>query len=323
MLRWVIPLLALVTVGCAAPPRGAPPSEGGGSSPDPGLSTGSAAPIDGDLAGIEGLQAYGAARPDEFGGLYIDPPGGTSVVMLFTEHLDEHAAAVARIHPGTRTRGAEHTERDLVHLLESLDFEALAADGIEMVSASVDVIRNRVTVEVKSNDPTVELRLEAAHAGMLDVTTFPVPGPWSNADSGDGWRLLAAGEASHAEAYTVRAATDEDSWAELWTGSGLDVAVPEIDLGREVAVSFGHGIGSSCPELRLDGVTIDAGVVFSRTSDPLAPRGCTGDLAGTAVFVVAVERAALPDDVFTLQLAERSVTCDDCGFAERIEVELP
>ena len=67
-------------------------------------------------------------------------------------------------------------------------------------------------------------------------------------------------------------------------------------------MSFGHGIGSSCPELRLDGVAIEGGVVFSQTSDPLVPRGCTADLAATAVFVVAVERSALPDDGFTLRL---------------------
>ena len=39
--------------------------------------------------------------------------------------------------------------------------------------------------------------------------------------------------------------------------------------------------------------------------------------------VVAVERAALPVDGFTLQLAETAVTCGaECGSTEQIEVQL-
>lgn len=39
------------------------------------------------------------------------------------------------------------------------------------------------------------------------------------------------------------------------------------------------------------------------------------------MFVVAVERDALPDDGFTLRLAERTITGG--GFQEELEVELP
>src|SRR5688500_17678578 len=155
---------------------------------------------DGLGAGIEGLQAYGAAHADQFGGLYIDPPGGSHVVMLFTDGLDLHAPAVEAIKPGTTLRQVEHTEAELVALIESFDFESLKADGIEMVSGSVDVIGNRVTLEAKSNDPTAELRLELAHGGLLDVTIFPVPGAWQNVAEGDGWRLIADGEAAGTEA---------------------------------------------------------------------------------------------------------------------------
>lgn len=141
--------------------------------------------------------------------------------------------------------------------------------------------------------------------------------------AGDGWRLIATGEADAGEAYTVRAATDADGYAALWAELALVGPAPQIDLGSEVIVSFGHGIGSSCREMRLDCVVITGGVVFSATSDPLAPRGCTADLAGVAVFVVVLERSALPEPGFTLQLAEGSRTCPDCGFIEQIEVELP
>lgn len=270
--------------------------------------------------GIEGLQAYGRDHPGEFGGLYIDPPGGQHVVILFTANLAQHALAVEAIQPGTTLRQVAHTERELTEVLEGIDFEALAAQGIEMVSAGLDTIGNRVTLDAKSNDPTAELRLEAAHGGLLDVTIFPIPGEWRNAADGDGWRLLVAGE-SVSEAYVVRAATDADAYAALWDAIGLAGDAPAVDLASEVVVSFGHGIGSSCRELRLDDVRIDEGMVFSVTSDPLEPRACTSDLAGAAVFLVAVDRGAAPGG-FTLWLNEYAASRGG-DFSAPVEVAFP
>ena len=283
--------------------------------PDPVVGDGPAEPLP-ERGTIEDLQAYGADHADQFGGLYIDPPGGTSVVMLFTAEVEGHQAAVNAIVPGTRVRQVEHSEAALIALVESLDFEALQAEGIEMLSASVDIIDNRVDLELKSNDPTVELRMELAHGGLLDVTVHPLPGAWANVESGDGWRLLASGEASGTEAYVVRAATDSEAWDDMWAAIGLEGAAPAVDFADEVIVSFGHGIGSSCPEMRLDGVAIQDGVVFSETSDPLSPRACTADLAGAAMFLVVIERASLPADGFTLRLRP-----DDIG--DPIDVPLP
>lgn len=317
MQRSLLVILGLLLGGCGlgagpsatagteqtdAPPATPPPVRIGPDGPEPP-----------DTAA---LQAYGAEHADQFGGMYIDPPGGSSVVMLFTADVERHQSAVTAILPGTRVRQVEHTEGELVALLESFDFQALQAQGIEVIGGSVDVIGNRVELEVKSNDPTVELRLELAHGGLLDVTVFPVPGAWANATEGEGWRLLVAGQAGGQEAYIVRAATNADAWSEMWSTIGLEGAAPAVDLADEVVVSFAHGIGSSCPELRLDGVTIQDGVAFSETSDPLSPRACTSDLAGAIVFVVAVERTALPDDGFTLRLGP-----NDLG--EPIEVSLP
>ena len=266
---------------------------------------------------IDGLIAYGNRHRDAFGGLYLDPPGGSRVVMLFTADLETHRQAVNDILPGTQVRQVRFTEAALVALLESLDFEALEADGMQMVGAGLDTIGNKVTLELKSNDPTVELRLELAHGGMLDVTVFPIPGEWSNATDGDGWRLLVSGRAGGQEAFIVRAATDAATWDEMWATIGLEGDAPGVDFASEVVVSFAHGIGSGCTELRLDGVTIQGGVVFSETSDPLAPRACTADLAAAVVFVVAIARDALPDDGFTLRLAREDVAGDD------LEVQLP
>ena len=277
---------------------------------------------DGVGAGIEGLQAYGAAHVDQFGGLYIDPPGGSHVVMLFTDDLEVHAPAVEAIKPGTTLRQVEHTEAELNAVLESFDFEALKADGVEMVSGGVDVIGNRVTLEAKSNDPTAEVRLELAHGGLLDVTIFPVPGAWANAVEGEGWRLIADGQAAGTEGYVVRAATDDAEYADMWEVIGLGGDAPAVDLASEVVVSFGHGIGSSCPEVRLDDIVIESDVVFSVTSDPLEPRACTADLAGAAMFVVVIERDAVPDG-FTLWLNQQAAEGGNDVFSAPVEVDLP
>ena len=203
--------------------------------------------------------------------------------MLFTANLEMHHEAVNRIVPGTRTRQVTHTEAALTELIESLDFQALQAQGIEMVGASVDIIGNQVDLELKTNDPTVELSLELAHSGMLDVTVYPVPGEWANVESGEGWRLVTVVQAGGNEAYVVRAATDSAGWTEMWDVIAGGGEPPAVDLDAEVVVSFGHGMGSSCPELRLDGVVIGDGVVFSRDlrstlaeSVHRRPRGCRG-----------------------------------------------
>lgn len=269
---------------------------------------------------VAALQAYGSEHADEFGGLYVDDQSQGSFVMLFTGNLDEHAAALAEIWPRVTVREVRHSEAALRELQDQLGRELFGADGIELLSTSVDIMANVVQVALKSDDATLEQRLEAAHPGMLDVSLFPPPGPWANVGEGDGWRLLVAGE-SRTDAYTVRAATDATEWDAMWAEIGLDGDPPPVDFEREVAVSFGHGISSSCPELRLDDVEIDGDTVFSRTSDPIAPRGCNLDLSGGAVFVVALARNALPEGGFTLQLGPDQVTGG--GFSERIDVSLP
>ena len=271
---------------------------------------------------VVALQAYGAEHAHEFGGLYVEDQSRGAFGMFFTDRLEEHAAALAEIWPRVTVRGVRYSEATLMEVLERLDLAGMAGPGLEPMSAGIDTMNNVVTLEVKSDDPTLEMRLELQYGDMLDVTVHPLPGEWANAAEGDGWRLLAAGEASHADAYTVRAATDEAEFVDMWSAVALGGERPVVDFDAEVVVSFGHGIGSSCPELRLDDVSIGDGLVFSVTSDPLEPRGCTADLVGAAVFVVAIERDALPADGFTLQLdRDGGPDCEGCTAA--LNVELP
>lgn len=143
-------------------------------------------------------------------------------------------------------------------------------------------------------------------------------GPWANVVGGPGWRLIGVTRSSGADAYTVRAAGSEAELAQLWEGLGGQGPAPDVDLDAEMVVAFAHGIGSSCPELRLDGVMIAGGEVSSVVSDPLAPRACTDDLVGAVTFIVALDRAALPPGGFTLWLSESAKS-----YTQPLELSLP
>ena len=273
------------------------------------------------------LMAYGRRNHHQYAGAYVDNEGAGPFVLLFTAELERHRAALEAL-PGDHAfdvRGARWTEEELLALLESLVDEFRATQDVQLVSASLDTIGNVVSVDFMTDDPSFGARLEAEHHGMVRVTTHPIPGPWANVEVGAGWRLLAAGQVRGREGYTVRAATSTEEWSDLWNALDTVNQRPEIALDTEIAVSFGHGIGSSCPEVRLDGVVIDreARLVFSETSDPLAPRACTADLAGAAYFVVALARESLPESPFTVRLGrERICGAPDCAPAEEVEVDL-
>lgn len=315
-------LVAAATVGCARLQPGASPLPE--SVPQPSISI-RIGPDGPELpeAALAALTAYGAEHAIEFGGLYVEDQSQGSFVMLFTDRLEEHADALAEIWPRVTVRSVRYSEAELSELQDILARELFGAEGIELLSVSIDIMANVVQVALKSDDPTLEQRLEAAHPGMLDASVFPPPGPWANVDHGDGWRLLAVGDA-RGEAYTVRAAVNASQWEAMWVTLGLEGPRPEVDLESEVVVTFGHGQSQSCPELRLDDVRFGDGVVYSVTSDPLSPRTCNLDLSAAAVFVIALDRAALPPDRFTLQLErDGNPGCaEDCGFTPVLDVEL-
>jgi hypothetical protein len=96
-------------------------------------------------------------------------------------------------------------------------------------------------------------------------------------------------------AFVTRAATSAEEWTELWDELSPGLDRPPVDFGSEIVAVFGVGIGG-CREVRLDDVVIDhAGtLIYTATSDPLAPRGCDSMLSGAAMFVIGLERASLP-----------------------------
>jgi hypothetical protein len=133
----------------------------------------------------------------------------------------------------------------------------------------------------------------------IDPADAPAPGP--QATGGDGWRLLAHAE-GEGPAYRTGIAWDAASYAALWAAAGLQGAPVPVDFETEVAIWFGSVTGSSCPDLRLDGVVVDrerslvhADLVL------LGATACTADIF-PQTYVVALGRARLPRGPFAIQL---------------------
>jgi hypothetical protein len=150
-----------------------------------------------------------------------------------------------------------------------------------------------------------------------------LPIPLENPGTGEGWRLLASGNSrATGRAYQVQVATTDADWQVLWRTFDPVNAPPTVDWASEIAVTFSEGIGSTCPERRLDAVVIDPveRLVYSVTSDPLAHQMCTDDLVGVADFMVALSRASLPQSPFTVRLKSKCI--GPCDGGEEVTVDL-
>ncbi len=84
---------------------------------------------------------------------------------------------------------------------------------------------------------------------------------------------------------------------------GLPDAPPPVDFTDEIVIWFGAVFGSSCPDLRLDDVVVDADRAIVHADIVLAdpPAACTSD-ANPYAFVVALARTRLPRGSFAIQL---------------------
>jgi hypothetical protein len=267
------------------------------------------------------VQVYGTQHADEFAGVYYDREHGGRLVALFTGNLELHQRALDDLLGGpgrVLVLGSELSEATLQRIQDSIvdDHQQLSDRGIELVSGSVDVINNLVQILAKSDDPQAVRILQAyGPPGVVVVDLYPADKPWTQPTEGPGWRLLGAFDTDLP--YTVAIAVDRAQLTAAWDRYALPGDPPAWDPSREVAIILSDGIGSSCPELRLDGVVMDADarLVHGEFSDPFAPRACTLDLAGGKTFVVAVARSHLPPSPFTLRIRAEPIGCEpDCGM---------
>ncbi|HEV2005202.1 MAG TPA: hypothetical protein VGQ85_01190, partial [Candidatus Limnocylindrales bacterium] len=122
---------------------------------------------------VGAIQRYAAAHADEFAGVYLDQEGGGgAVTTMWTGHLEEHAAAIrAMVRPDARIafRAGTFTYRDLRALQDRIgaDWDWMRASGIAPMGLGVNIIANRLEIDVSSANPDAA-GLVASHYAVAD-----------------------------------------------------------------------------------------------------------------------------------------------------------
>lgn len=115
---------------------------------------------------------------------------------------------------------------------------------------------------------------------------------------GETWSLLGSAPVGAIERTEI--ATTAAQYQLLWAGSGLPDDPPPVDLDASVVVWFGATFGGSC-DIVLDDVAVTDGVLHGEYGPASSIDNCTDD-ARPHAFVVAVERASLPEAPFAVQV---------------------
>ena len=115
---------------------------------------------------------YASAFPDESGGVYIDRdehPG--MITSLWTDHLTEHAAALATLLNGRAhlVRQVRYSEAELRALSETFwaDVDWMEAIPARMQSLGFGILENAITMDVSSAEPSAVQQI-ADHYGLGD-----------------------------------------------------------------------------------------------------------------------------------------------------------
>jgi hypothetical protein len=251
------------------------------------------------------LAAWARAHPG-FEELWIDRDHHGWVVLAFSEDADARQAELTVAFPdvGAVVVEVDWTTTELTDLQDRLAADpALREIGI---ATGVSVTKGVVAVEL---GPLTQERLsrlapfvdEPICVSGVDPSTLPPEGEQQQA--GEGWRLLA--DETVGEPYRTGVAADEEGYVRLWAQIGLTGEPPAVDLRTEIVLWFGAVYGSSCPDLRFDGVAVDHDRALVHADIVLlgAPIACTDD-ANPRAFVVAAERSTLPAGPFVVQLGE-------------------
>jgi len=229
-------------------------------------------------------------------------------VVGFTEQVEEARAEAAErfADDGVAVVEVERSLDELLALQEQVHERSALAQGS---SSNVRIGRVEVHVAYLTEDVHAALSEEFAGEPVCvsggDPADAPPEGPQPQA--GDGWRLLAA-EKGAAPPYSTGVATTPEQVQQELGAAGVGTVDTEVDLEQEVLVWFGVPYGSSCDDLRFDGIVIagapDDPRLYADVIDTSGAMACTSDLVGGWAFVVAVDRDVLPNGPFTVQLDE-------------------
>ena len=141
--------------------------------------------------------------------------------------------------------------------------------------------------------------------------------PGTQPTAGTGWRLIS--DPTIQTPGSLLVASSEVGLTEARVLFGADL--PDIDLAREILAIFTYHTSGTCAEMLFLGLDIDRGArrisgvpAFGNDAFPEVPevRACTSD-ARPHSFVVAIDRASLPDLPFTIGLfVPPAPDCERC-----------
>jgi hypothetical protein len=183
----------------------------------------------------------------------------------------------------------------------------LQPQGMRGFATGIYPQKGVVSAEIGFLKPVWVAAINSRFAGQpvcidgADPALAPQEGPQQPA--GEGWRLLADQDET-GKSYWTSIAFDDASYSALWDEARLRGDPPAVDFESEVVLWFGAVHGSSCPRLRLDGVTVaeERSLVHADITMLDAGGPCTADAIPHA-YVVAFERARLPAGPFAIQLS--------------------
>ena len=264
----------------------------------------------------EAVREWAMQYPD-FVDVWIDRDHNGWVAAGFTGDVSDRQAEIEETFPGEGVVAVQldWKEDDLIALEGRVSAEL--GEDVEILGSSVDPLRGYVSLVIPVLDDdilqaiTVHFPGERICVEGLEPEDVVPPGPQPQA--GTGWRLLLDDDEA-GEVYRAGIAWDQESLTTLLAGiPGLADVDIDVDFDSEVVLWFGAVHGSSCPNLRLDDVSVVDDMVSAVIVNPDNSLGCTDD-AIPHTYLVGFERGRLPAPPFYVAL-------DDSGFGERLRVE--
>ena len=204
------------------------------------------------------LEEYAAEHPDDFAGMLVDNDRGGVLVMLFTGHIEEHAAAIAKlIQPGAPVdvRLAPVAQEDLEALMDRInsDSDVLQNAGVFVLVISTDEQSGKLVVEVSTERGDAQPLLAARYGPNVEVRVLDPTGAYLkptgtirgrvvDAD-GDGVRTTVASEPLFADDLPLDSVGPPETEAD---GTfRLDGKLP----GRWRLTAEGEGLGPTSVEV--------------------------------------------------------------------------
>ncbi|HUQ79421.1 MAG TPA: hypothetical protein VM427_11195 [Patescibacteria group bacterium] len=211
------------------------------------------------------LRAYGAAHPDDFGGLWISYPTGATLANLFTinvafvGHVADHSAAVARITPANANLNVAEVanplaEMSALHERIGKDQAFLGSIGTTLNSIETDIPNNQVVVSVSTSDASIDASIIERYGPAVHVIegSQVQPDVCTRLDCGPPWKggikIARTNPTGYCTSgYVVRKLVGATYNYAIWTaghctsGTWREGSISGTTIGTTSAVYFSDG----------------------------------------------------------------------------------